>query len=238
MKSSCGKLAKVMSSPLDFRADAGQLGKLFGGQVGLDSALEGIDQRRDAHNHTGPGELLLQGAHDGILVIDTFENALVADARQGKRLFAVQDLLSRWEDQPGAAVFGSAAIYAVRQVDRDATNCIHDLFEGAHVDRHIAVGSDAKVQRQRARQQARTFARTVVVTKAGIAVEISLVELLVVLPVDVVGDVGDFHPQVARKFQDGHLGLDKVHAHNTDDICQTVIVGVGTRICADRQQAS
>ena len=78
--------------PFKTGADTTQLCDLFRCQVGLHGSIERCDQGWNAGDDAGTGEFVLQGAHDGVLVVCTLKDAIIADARQGECLFAVQNL--------------------------------------------------------------------------------------------------------------------------------------------------
>ncbi len=65
----------------------------------------------------------------------------------------------------------------IRQVHVDATDGIHDGFEGMHVDSQVMIRLGAKVQIQGAGQQAGAFARTIIIAKSLVAVQVRLVQL-------------------------------------------------------------
>ena len=120
----------------------------------------------------------------------------------------------------------------VRQVHVEPADGIHDRLEGPHVEGEIVIGLHAEVEVQRARQQTRSLAGTVIVAETLVAVEICLVEFAL-RDVIVIRDVGDLHPQVARHLEDGDARVDEVHAHQTDDVRQAVKIMLPARIRAD-----
>lgn len=220
---------------VDQRTEAGELADLFEAQVGLDVVLEGLYQLGDARQHFGLGQFLAQGAQDLILAVGALEDALLAQARQPERLVAVEVIPALGQDHAlRLGRVGGQETERFGQVDIDAIHGVDDLLEGAHVDRGIVIHLRAEVERQRARHQAWTLGGIVGVAEARVAVQVGLVEPFVILAAEVVGDVGNLHPQVAWKFEHGDLRGDEIDAHQADDVAQAVGVAVAALVRADQ----
>src|SRR5215208_8189951 len=100
------------------------------------------------------------------------------------------------EQQSLAGICSSAPVDPRRQGNIDPTDCIDDLFKCPHIDGGVMVELSSEVECQGPCQQTGSLRRIVGISKARIPVKVSLVEFFVVLPIDVICNIGNLHPQV------------------------------------------
>ncbi len=97
----------------------------------------------------------------------------------------------------------------------------------------IDLGSEVKDQC--ACEQSGSLCRIVCVPKAAIAIQICLVKFFMILAVQVVCNIRDFHPQVARELKDGHFWIYKIHAYNADHIGKPIVVIIAARVTSHHE---
>jgi hypothetical protein len=139
------------------------------------------------------------------------------------------------EEEPFVGIRGCTAIHGFGEVHVNAVDRVDDLLKRSHIDRSIMIDLSSKIEGQCPRQQAGTLGWIICISKARITVEICLIQLFMILSIEVICNIRNLHPQIARHLKYGNLRIHKIHAHEPDDICQTICVIIATRIRANRQ---
>src|SRR5688572_14030543 len=211
---------------LDLRANAGELPELRGAEISLNGVLERLNQIRNFGDDRWAGHFISQCTQYTVLVVCARKATLDTDARQHEGAFPIQVKRARAKDETAVHIFGSPAIHRIRQCDVDTIHSVDKFYEGAHICSCVVIYLYSKVKRKGTRQQARPLRGVIGVSKTGVSVQIGLIKFFVILPVNIICNIRDLNPQVTREFQNGHFGIHKIDAHDTNHICQAVKVTV------------
>src|SRR5688572_6258598 len=211
---------------LDLRANACKLSELRGAEVGLNGVLERCNQVWNFGDDRWAGHFISQCTQYTVLVVCARKATFDTDARQHEGAFPIQVKRARAKDEAAVHIFGSPAIHSIWQCDVDTIHSVDKFYEGAHICSCVVIYLYSEVEGEGACQQARALRGIVGVSKTGVSIQIGLIKLFVILPVNIICNIRDLNPQVTREFQNGHFGIHKIDAHDTDHICQAVKVTV------------
>ena len=128
--------------------DAGELTELLRTQVGLDRALERLDQFRDFGDGIGTGKLIAQGTQDAVLVFGAGKASFNSNAGEGQSPVSIQMMRAGRENQTLVGIRSSASIDPLGQGNIDPADGIDDLLKCPHIDGGIMIDLGLKVECQ------------------------------------------------------------------------------------------
>src|SRR5258707_45300 len=117
---------------------------------------------------------------------------------------------------PGLHQWIAASRQWLVEGDINASDRVDYFDKGLHVDRNVMIHIHAEVRIKRQSQEARARAWVVPVVEAvtGISVKVCLIQLLMILPAEMGGDIWNLHPKIAREIQHRDARLKEVNAYH------------------------